>query len=85
MNGISSDALGLGGGVASAQEVASLPVMPIGSAVNTKIAKMKKLNIFSAANRKDRKHSNNSPLASPPGDTIHRIVSKKEEVKYYLI
>ena len=52
---------------------------------NTKIAKMKKLNIFSAANRKtyhsDRKNS--SPIVSPSGDTIHRIVTKKEEVNFY--
>ena len=47
---------------------------------NTKIAKMKKLNIFSAANRKADRSRNLSPIISPTGDTINRIVSKKEEV-----
>ena len=54
---------------------------------NTKIAKMKKLNIFSAANRKTYNsptRKNSSPVTSPTGDTINRIVSKKEEVYTFI-
>ena len=48
---------------------------------HTKIAKMKKLNIFSAANRKNNiNRQNSTPFTPPPGDTINRIVTKKEEV-----
>ena len=47
---------------------------------NTKIAKMKKLNIFSASNKKGYNRNNSSPITPPAGDTINRIVSKKEEV-----
>ena len=42
-------------------------------------SKMKKLNIFSAANKKDRKDDTRSLSY----DTINKIVSKKEEVKCY--
>lgn len=48
---------------------------------NTKIAKMKKLNIFSASNKKGYNRNNSSPITPPAGDTINRIVSKKEEEK----
>ena len=51
------------------------------SGANTKSAKMKKLNIFSAANKKDRK--DDARLTSLSCDTINKIVSKKEEVKLY--
>ena len=48
---------------------------------NIKIAKMKKLNIFGNAGNKQKYNRQNSvPIVSPSGDTIHRIVSKKEEV-----
>ena len=51
---------------------------------NTKIAKMKKLNIFSASNKKSYSRNNSSPVTPPPpGDTINRIVSKKEEVSIF--
>ena len=52
---------------------------------NTKIAKMKKLNIFSAANKKAYSRNNSTPVTPPAGDTIHRIVSKKEEVSILFI
>ena len=41
---------------------------------------MKKLNIFSAAHRKSGNVDNNSPTSPTSGDTINRIVTKKEEV-----
>ena len=48
---------------------------------NIKVAKMKKLNIFGNAGNKQKYNRQNSvPIVSPSGDTIHRIVSKKEEV-----
>ena len=57
------------------------PISQVKPGANTKIAKMKKLNIFSAANRKNNMNRQNStPFTPPPGDTINRIVTKKEEV-----
>ena len=77
MSGLHLDLYNTSGGVQTQG-----PTSHSSPGANTKIAKMKKLNIFSAANRKNyhSERKNSSPITSPTGDTINRIVSKKEEV-----
>ena len=52
------------------------------SSAKTKTSKIKKLSIFSAAKKKPSHlgRQDSSPLVSPPGDTLNKIVSKKEQV-----
>ena len=76
MSGLYSDLYNAKSGVQSEESIThSLP------GAKTKVAKMKKLNIFSGANKKSSEskfqRANSSPH-SPPG--IHTLVSKKEEV-----
>ena len=72
MSGLYSDFHNSKSGIQTEESIAhSLP------GANTKIAKMKKLNIFGGATKKSYSRANSSPVA-PPG--IHTLVSKKEEV-----
>ena len=71
MNGLYSDFFNARSGVQTEESIThSLP------GANTKVAKMKKLNIFN--NKKQSYSRANSSPVSPPG--IHTLVSKKEEV-----
>ena len=75
MSGLYSDFFNARSGVQTEESIThSLP------GANTKVAKMKKLNIFSGANKKQSYSRANSSPVSPPG--IHTLVSKKEEVYF---
>jgi len=72
MSGLYSDLFNARSGVQTEESIThSLP------GANTKVAKMKKLNIFN--NKKQSYSRANSSPVSPPG--IHTLVSKKEEEK----
>jgi len=74
MSGLYSDLYNSKSGIQTEESIThSLP------GANTKVAKMKKLNIFSGANKKSSYSRANSSPVSPPG--IHTLVSKKEEEK----